>query len=98
MNGQENSGETKNEELLSQFVNGRHPSLSKLIMKFKDVQNYSELKFERNLAGEQKILIRPKFLKMNENLIAAVKLYDKKDIILFLRNCAYNFGIPEHQR
>ena len=54
--------------------------------------------FERILAGEQKVLTRPKFLKMNENLIAAVKSHDEKDIILFLRKCAYNFGIPEHQR
>ena len=82
----------------SQFVNGRHPSLSKLIMKFKDEQKNSEVKFERILDGEQKVLIRPNFLEINENLIAAVKSYDKKDVILLLRKCAYNFGIPEHQR
>ena len=80
----------------SQFVNGRHPGLAKLILKFKDEQKNSEMKFERILAGEHKVLIRPKFLKMNENLIEAVKNYDRKDIILFLKKCAYNFGISDH--
>ena len=79
-----------------QIVNGQHPRLSKLTLE-KDRKN-SELKFEKILAGEPKVVIRPKFLKMTEKLVAVVQSYDTKDLIVFVRKCAYISGIPENQR
>ena len=76
------------------LVNTKHPSLPKLIEKFKDEQKNAEIMVEKITAGQQ--VKRPKkanYAKIDANLQELVHKYQHQNMIDFLRGCSYNIKL-----
>ena len=76
------------------LVNSKHPSLPKLIKKFKDEQKNAEILLEKTSA-EQKLarFKKTKYQKLDKNLITMIRSYQTKDIIGFFNGCNYNIKL-----
>ena len=77
----------------NKFAQTKHPSLPKLIQKFREEQKNAELNVERILSGEKIRRVKQKTISCNQKLFDIVQSYDKENISKYLKSCTYCLSI-----
>ena len=75
------------------FVQNKHPTLPKLIQKFREEQKNAEMSVERILAGEKVKRTNNKAAAANRKLLDFVESYEKENISKYLKSCSYCLSI-----
>ncbi len=77
----------------NKFVSVKHPSIPKLIQKFKEEQKNAEINVERIMAGETIRQKKRNVEKANKRLFDVVESYKKDNILTYLKACTYSLCI-----